>query len=348
MNWTPSISALLQGAVPPTSAASRSTLLALLALLFLALVFASLLCGSVWLRPSQFLAGDAIGAMARLILVDIRLPRLVLALLVGAALGLSGAALQGLTRNPLADPFLLGGSSGAAFGAVLAIYSGLANQFVAAAPLLGLAGAAAAMALTFVLGRGGGTVALILAGSAVSGLMIALMDLALNLARNSYAAYEISTWLLGSLADRSWSQVWLAAPFICAGGAILGLTGRSLDALSLGELQAESLGVDLDRLRTLILVGAALAVGAATAVSGVVGFIGLVAPHLVRPLLGHQPRRILWPSALAGAVMLLAADVAIRTLNAGMAQELKLGVVTTLVGTPFFFWLVIRLRRSAP
>lgn len=310
------------------------------------LALASLLCGAVWLRPAQLLGSDATAHMARLILIDLRLPRLVLALLIGGSLGLSGAVLQGLTRNPLAEPGLLGVSSGAALGAVLAIYFGLASRFIAAPQLLGLCGAGAAMATTFALGRGGGTLALILAGVAVTGLMSALTSLALNLAPNPYAATEIMNWLMGSLTDKSWSQVALATPFILAGSALLAMTGRSLDALSLGEAQAESLGVDLERLNLLALVGTALAVGAATAAAGAIGFVGLIAPHLVRPMMGHQPGRILWSSTIAGATLLLAADIATRLIRVG--PEIKLGVFTALVGTPFFFWLVVRLRKTAP
>jgi iron complex transport system permease protein len=315
-------------------------------LLLLALGVTSLLCGAVWLRPVQFVTTDPAGDMARLILFQVRLPRMILAMAIGATLGLSGAVLQGLTRNPLAEPGLLGVSAGAAFGAVLALYFGLAGRFAVALPLLGLGGALVAMVMTFALGRGGGTLALILAGAAVSALMGALISLALNLAPNPYAAFELTTWLMGSLDDRSWNQVWLAGPFMLAGCALLLTTARALDALSLGEVQAESLGVNLERLRLVALVGTALAVGAATAVSGIVGFVGLVAPHLVRPFVGYQPGRLLWPSAAAGAVLMLLADIVTRVVNLG--PELRLGVFTSLIGTPFFFWLVVRLRRSAP
>jgi iron complex transport system permease protein len=334
------------GALRRAAGRQRLIAAATLVLLLLALTVISLLCGTVWLRPSQFLGSDTTAHLARLILVDLRLPRLVLALLVGGTLGLSGAVLQGITRNPLAEPGLLGVSAGAAFGAVMAIYFGLAGSFAAATPLLGLCGAAVAMAMTFALGRGGGTLALILAGAAVSALMAALIALALNLAANPYAAFEIMTWLMGSLADKGWNQVWLAAPFILIGSALLALTGRSLDALSLGEVQAESLGVNLERLNILALLGTALAVGAATAVTGAIGFVGLAAPHLVRPAFGYQPGRLLWPSVLAGAALLLAADIATRLIRFG--PEIKVGVFTALIGTPFFFWLVVRLRRTAP
>ncbi|MGH6827394.1 MAG: FecCD family ABC transporter permease [Rhizomicrobium sp.] len=304
----------------------------------------SLLAGRVWLPPGEIVFRH--DPLALLIVADIRLPRTVLGLLIGASLGLSGAVLQGLTRNPLAEPALLGVSTGAALGAVIAIYFGISGIFGIAGPLLGLLGALAAALLTFGLGRGGGTITLILAGAAVSSLTAAGIALALNFAPNPYAAYEIMDWLLGSLADKSWTQVWLVLPFIVAGCLLLATTGRALDALSLGEAQAESLGVHLGRLRIAAVAGTALAVGAATAVAGAIGFIGLVAPHLARPFVGHQPSRILLPATLLGALLLLVADIAARLIHVG--PELKLGVFTSLVGTPFFFWLVVRLKRTSP
>jgi len=261
-------------------------------------------------------------------------------------LGISGAVLQGVTRNPLAEPGLLGVSAGAALGAIIAVYFGLATHFMSAAPLLGLVGALLASAVTFALGRGGGTITLVLAGAAVSALAAAGIAMALNLAPNPYAAYEIMTWLMGSLADRSWVHVLLVTPFILLGCAMLLFTARGVDALALGEAQAQSLGINMGRLYFLAVFGTALAIGASTAVTGVVGFIGLVAPHLMRPLLGHQPSRILLPAALSGALLLLFADIATRLIHVG--TELKLGVLTSLIGTPFFFWLVVRLRKTAP
>jgi iron complex transport system permease protein len=304
----------------------------------------SLLAGRVWLPPQEIL--NTHNELARLIVSDLRLPRTLLALLVGASLGLSGAVLQGLTRNPLAEPGLLGVSTGAALGAVLAIYFGVTLIAGVGGPLLGLVGALAACALTFGLGQGGGTITLVLAGAAVSSLTAAGIALALNFAPNPYAAYEIMNWLLGSLADKSWSQVWLILPFVLVGGALLATTGRALDALSLGETQAESLGINLTRLRIAAIAGTALAVGAATSVTGAIGFIGLVAPHLARPFVGHQPSRILLPATLGGALLLLIADIAARLIHVG--PELKLGVFTSLVGTPFFFWLVWKLKRTSP
>jgi iron complex transport system permease protein len=321
-----------------------ASLVALLAATFLA----SLLSGRIWLPVSEVWHGllSPDSSLASAIVLELRLPRAILALLVGAALGLSGAVLQGVTRNPLAEPGLLGVSAGAALGAVVAIYFGLALHFAAAAPVLGLLGALLASLLTFALGGGGGTISLVLAGAAVSSLAAAGISLALNLAPNPYAAYEIMTWLLGSLSDRSWLHVMLVTPFVLVGAGMLLATGRGLDALALGEAQAQSLGISLRRLYVFAIFGTALAIGASTAVTGAIGFIGLVAPHLVRPLFGHQPSRILVPAALVGAALLLVADIATRLIHVGV--EMKLGVLTSLIGTPFFFWLVVRLRKMAP
>ena len=308
---------------------------------------ASLFLGRVNIAPHQILDGlfSSDVNLARLVVVELRLPRTVLAILVGAALGLSGAVLQGLLRNPLAEPGLLGVSNGAALGAVISIYFSLSAVFSLATPLLGLVGALGAGAMTFALGRGG-TLSLILAGSAVSGLMTAFLAIALNFAPNPYAAFEMSIWMLGSLSQRSWDHILLAGPFIVAGLLVLSTLGRAIDALALGEQQAASLGIDLDRTRVLALLGVGLAAGAATSVTGSVGFIGLIAPHLVRPFVGYQPSRTLLPSALFGAALLLLADIGTRVLHT--SSELRLGVITSLIGTPFFFWLVVRLRRMAP
>lgn len=248
-------------------------LLPLLLALLIAASVGSLMAGTVWLRP-----GEVIGALAHpdtsltgLIIGEVRLPRLVLALLTGAILGLSGAVLQGLLRNPLAEPGLLGVSAGASLGAVIAIYYGFAASFTLAAPLFGLLGGFLTAGLALLLARSGGTLALILAGSAVSAIAAAGVSLSLNLAPNPYAAYEIMSWLMGSLTDRSWDHVQLAGPFIAVGAALLFTTARSLDALALGEAQAESLGVHVGRVRLIALIGTAMGVGAATAVAGAVG-----------------------------------------------------------------------------
>ncbi|MDB5496162.1 MAG: transporter permease, partial [Phenylobacterium sp.] len=268
--------------------------LALAALLLAAA--GSLLLGRVNLSPGELVGGllSPNANLAGLVVTELRLPRAVLAILVGASLGLSGAVLQGLLRNPLAEPGLLGVSNGAALGAVISIYFGLSHAFSLATPLLGLVGAMGAGALTFAFG-GRSTLTLILAGAAVSSLMSAFLAMALNFAPSPYAAYEMSVWMLGSLSERSWDHVLLAAPFIAVGLAILATMGRAVDALTLGDVQARSLGIDLDRTRVLALLGVGLAVGAATSVTGSVSFIGLVAPHLVRPFVGHQPSRTLLP-----------------------------------------------------
>ncbi|MBS0334393.1 MAG: iron ABC transporter permease [Proteobacteria bacterium] len=320
--------------------------LALIVLLLAAAFIGSVFVGRVELGPGAVLHGlTAPDSLAGLVVTELRIPRTVLAALVGAALGLSGAVMQGLLRNPLAEPGLLGVTNGAAVGAVVSIYFGLSQRFGLATPLLGMAGAMAAGTLTYALGRGS-SLSLILAGTAASSLMAAFLALALNFAPSPYAAYEMNVWMLGSLAEKSWDQVLLAGPFIAAGMAVLAGLGRAVDALALGEAQAESLGIGLDRTRLLTLLGVGLSVGAATSVTGAVGFIGLVAPHLVRPFVGHQPSRILLPSALLGSVLLICADIGTRLIHTN--TELRLGVLTALLGAPFFFWLVIRLRKTAP
>jgi iron complex transport system permease protein len=315
----------------------------LLGLVLLLLCGLSLLVGRSGLMWSS---GGTGSELWRLIVWELRLPRTLLALCCGAGLGLAGAVLQGYTRNPLAEPGLLGSSSGAALGAVLAIYTGMGLLWPMFVPLAGMAGAALATALTLVLGGGGGVMVLVLAGAAVAALLLAGVALVLNLAPNPYAAYEITQWMMGSLSDRGWDALLLAAPFTIAGLVVLAFSARALNALSLGEQQALSLGVNLQALRLRVLVGTALAVGATTAVTGAIGFIGLVAPHLMRHTTGHEPGRLLWPAALCGAVLLLAADVLARALP--FDQELKLGVLTALAGAPFFLRLVWRMKKVAP
>lgn len=282
---------------------------------------------------------------ADLILLEIRLPRTLLAILVGGGLGLTGAVLQGYLRNPLAEPGIIGIAGGAGLGAVLAIHSGASAAFVLALPLGGLLGAAIAMVGVLLLaGPRSGGLSLILAGVAISSLSSALISGVLALSRNPFAAVEIVFWLLGSLADRSLTHVWLAVPFIVAGSAMLLTSGTALDALTLGSDVAANLGIDQARLRLKIVTGATLVVGAATAVAGIIGFVGLVVPHLLRPLVGHVPSRLLPASLLGGAALLLAADLVLRIVTP--AGELRLGVVTALIGTPFFLWLVVRSRRE--
>jgi iron complex transport system permease protein len=320
----------------PSPILAPGALLGGLAVLALAAFLLSLAVG-----PSGLGLGG--GEAGRLILWEIRLPRALLGALVGSALGLAGAALQGYLRNPLAESSLIGVSGGAALGAVLAIHLGLSQALPLALPLGGLIGAAVAMlAVVALAGAGGGPVTLILAGLAVSSIATALISLALNLSQNPFASVEIVFWLMGSLADRSLTQVWLAGPPILAGAAVLLLLGRALDALTLGEDAARSLGVHIGRTRLALVAGTALAVGAATAVTGVIGFVGLLVPHVLRPLVGHRPGLLLPASALAGAIFLLAADIALRLAQPWV--DLRIGVLTALIGAPFFVWLVIKTR----
>ena len=323
----------------------RPGLTILLAVSMCAAFVGSLLVGPAGIGPVQVAEGLFGGQSEAVALVvqEVRLPRSLLGLMVGATLGLAGAALQGYLRNPLAEPGLIGVSAAAALGAVLTLYTGISSQFPLALPLGGMAGAVLAVLLVQVLaGREAGTLTLVLAGVAVTSFAAALTSLALNLAPSPFAALEIVFWLLGSLADRSMEHVYLAAPFMLLGWLMLGSLGRALDALTLGEDAARSLGFNLTAVRGRLILGTALAVGAATSVAGAIGFVGLVVPHLLRPLMGHRPGALMLSSALGGAVLTLLADIAVRAITPG--QELKLGVVTALVGAPFFFLLVVKTR----
>ncbi len=316
-----------------------------LVLLILVLGAGSILVGRVGLLslPDVWNAVTTPGSPYAVIVGELRLPRALLAIMLGFALGCGGAALQGLTRNPLAEPGLIGVSGGAALGAVLTFYSGLSASWGMALPWGGIAGAAVCVvALLALAGRSGDILSLIVAGVTLNILTGALTALALNFAPNPFAAYELMFWLMGSLADRSLDHVAMAAPFVIAGILLLLTTGRGLDALAIGEDAARSLGLSLGWLQLRLVGGCALCVGAAVAVCGSVGFVGLIAPHLVRALIGHRPGRLLLPSGLAGAVLVLVADIGIRLLPSG--PELRLGVATALAGAPFFLWLAIARR----
>lgn len=301
------------------------------------------------LFAASLLIGDGTFALPDgLILWQIRLPRALLAVLVGGGLGLSGAVLQGALRNPLADPGLLGITGTAGLGAVIAFYWGLAQHFAPALPAGGLigAGVGAALLLAFA-GRAPSGPSLILAGVAVSAIAAALLALALTLAPNPFALAEITFWLMGGLADRSLLHVALAAPPILIGAAILLMLGPGLDALSLGEDTAATLGVPVTRTLRLAAAGTALAVGAGAAVAGAIGFIGLVVPHLLRPWLGERPAALLPAAPLAGAALLLAADILVRVapLVLPLSAAPPVGVLTALLGAPF---VIIVARRAAP
>ncbi|CAI9120635.1 FecCD family ABC transporter permease [Brytella acorum] len=300
---------------------------------------------SAWHGLCDIMAGRS--SVAATIVGQLRLPRALLAVVIGGVLGCSGAALQGYLRNPLADPGVLGVSSGAALGAVCVFYTGLLRLSVVMLPLGGLIGALiAVMLLVGLVGRGGAVV-LLLAGAALSSLFAALTALTLNLVQNPYASFEIAHWLMGSLTDRTFQHVLICLPGSVVGLVLVASTGRALDALVLGEDVARSMGFILHGWRgvqTRLVLGVALAVGSCTAVSGAIGFVGLVIPHLLRPLTGYQPSRLLVPSFLGGAIMLLVADDAVRAFNWGV--ELQIGVLTALAGAPLFLYRVVTLRRS--
>lgn len=318
----------------------------------LGLAILVLFAGSLLVGPAQIGIGDSLRGLLdggnnpiALVMWEIRLPRALLAVMIGASLGLAGAAMQGYLRNPLAEPGLIGISGAAALGAVLAIHTGLSAGFALGLPLSALAGALGAVLLIMVLaGPRGTSLTLILAGIAVSALAAALTSLVLNLSPNPFAASEIVFWMMGSLADRSMTHVWLALPFTLLGWVLLAGLGRGLDALTLGEDAAQAMGIPINRLRVQLVVGTACVVGAGTAVAGAIGFVGLVVPHILRPLVGARPSRLLWASGLGGAVMLLAADIAVRVVLP--TQDLKLGVLTALVGAPLFLHLILKLRRE--
>jgi iron complex transport system permease protein len=318
-----------------------------LTILVIVLLIASLSIGYTPLDLKQA-AGDVLAGrntLGALILVELRLPRALLGVMVGFSLGMTGAAMQGLMRNPLAEPGIIGVSGAAALGAVITFYFGLAGVFSLALPLGGIAGAFAATFLLLALaGRGAGTMTLILAGVAINSCAAALTDLALNLSPNPYAVTEIVFWLMGSFSDRSLPNIWLAAPLMAIGWGLIAISGPALDALTLGEETATSLGVNLPRLRLQLIAGTALAVGSAVAVTGAISFVGLVVPHLLRPLVAHRPGRLLLVSGLGGAVLTLAADIGVRLLP--VQPELNLGVVTALIGAPFLFSLIFRMRRE--
>lgn len=302
----------------------------------------SLLAGQVWLDPFAPGASNAV-----IILGELRAPRAALALIIGAGLGASGAAMQGYLRNPLADPGLFGVAPTAAFGAVLALALGLGVLL----PLAALAGAAAAMAALGLIAGGGtsgsggqdSTTLFALAGLMLASLSGALTSLIISLAPNPFALSEIVTWLMGSLESRSWHDVALAAPPTALGLALLLRAGPALDALTLGEETARSLGVDPARLLRLMVLATGLVVGAGVAAAGIIGFVGLVVPHLLRPFTDQRPSSLIVPSALGGALLLLLADCLCRLLPLA-GGELRIGIALSLLGAPFFLRLLLKLR----
>ncbi len=325
----------------------------LFAALLIVLLPLSLLAGRVWIDPFA----QTQGANSALILMELRLPRAILAIVIGAGLGAAGAAMQGYLRNPLADPGLFGIAPMAALGAVTSFWiAGLVPASLAAfsLPAFALGGAALAMALLALIagrsvsdgraGAGGGIALFTLAGLMIASLAGALTALAITMSPSAFAMSQIVLWLNGAITDRSWADVWIAAPLTAMGIAVLMFAARSLDALTLGEEAARSLGMDPQRLLILLVLGVGLTVGSGVAVAGIIGFVGLVVPHLVRPLTDRLPSSLLLPSALAGACLVLIADSAVRI--APFVTELRLGIALALIGAPFFLWLLIRMRRG--
>jgi iron complex transport system permease protein len=330
-----------------TGLRKRPGIVPVLTALVLLLCVISLGVGPVSMSPADVLAAFSAGADSahRIIILEIRLPRMVLALAIGGILGLSGAAMQGLLRNPLAAPSLFGAPQTAAFAAVATISLGLNDTLSFGLPVAAIAGAFLSVFLLLaVAGRNGSLLLLILSGMAISSLAGAGTALAMNLAPNPFAALEIAFWLLGSLEDRSLRHVMLALPFILPAAILLMSQRSAFRVLALGEEAAQSLGVDVGRLRLIVIFGVALGVGPSVAVAGTISFIGLVAPHLMRPFVRHDPARLLLPSALAGSVLLLAADIAVRIIPA--TTDIKVGVLTSIIGVPFFLYLILRERRS--
>lgn len=311
-----------------------------LAVALLVAMALTLAAGKVWIPLHDWWSGD----LASLIILELRLPRILLGATIGAALGMAGAVMQGYLRNPLADPGLFGVSASAALGAVCSLYFGYAISAVLL-PLFALAGAGTGMALLAMLaGRSGSIILFALAGMILNSLSGSLTSLLISLAPTPFASSEIVTWLMGALTDRSWDDVQVAVPVMVAGMLVLATTARSLDALTLGEQAARSLGVDIGRLQWLVVLGVGLTVGASVAAAGIIGFVGLIVPHLVRPLVGNRPSAVLLPSALAGALLLVVADALVRVLPS--ASELRLGIAMSLLGAPFFLALLYRMRRE--
>ncbi len=312
----------------------------LLILLLIAGFFLSLSAGKTWIAPADWFANNANGW----IMAELRLPRALLGAAIGAVLGLSGAVLQGYLRNPLADPTVVGVSSSAALGGVTAIFFGMAawpyGIFACA-----MVGAGASVLLLAVLsGRGAGPLGFLLGGMVLSTLAGSLTAFLISISSNPYATSEIISWLMGAITDRTMDDFIRALPFMALGGALLFATARSLDALTLGEAGARSIGVNLGRLRGLVIAGVGLSVGAAVAVSGVVGFVGLIVPHVMRSYFGERPSGILLPSAMGGAILTLVADSITRLMPG--PSEIRLGIVMAILGAPFFIAILMRQRRG--
>jgi len=279
----------------------------------------------------------------RIVIWEIRLPRALAAYVVGAALGASGAALQGLLRNPLAEPGVLGVTATASLSATFALYYGFAASSPYLLPVYAIAGALVATALLAAAAmRIKSVVTLILLGVGLSSFSAAAMSLMLNLAPNPFSLADMINWLLGSVANRSFEDLKVVMPFVVSGMAILFFSRRGLSALTLGEEAASGIGLNLSRQRIAVVLGAGLATGASVALAGAIGFVGIVAPHIIRPVVAYDPARSLLPSAMLAGLILVVADIGVRLLPT--ATELKLGVVAAIIGAPAFIWIAVSRR----
>jgi iron complex transport system permease protein len=309
--------------------------------------------------PAHISVADVVGALGRrlsghvdlsrshdIVVVDVRLPRALVGFVAGGALAVAGAALQGLFRNPLAEPGVIGISSGASLGAVLAIYFHLARRAVWLLPACAFLGAATDAVLVFLIaahqGRGRVfTATLLLVGVAVMALNVSLTTFVLSISLASYdVGREVMYWLLGGLEGRTWDHLLLSAPAILIGTVVIAAHARDLDALLLGEVSAQSVGVDVPRVRLRLVLATALVVGAAVAVAGPIAFVGLLVPHLLRLAAGASHAGLVPLSFLGGGVFLVIADVIARTVS----TDLPIGVVTAVVGAPLFLVLLVRRR----
>jgi iron complex transport system permease protein len=320
-----------------------SPLNALLVMCSLVAIGAACLIGSTAIDPSRMLAALLGGGSAgdQIVLWQIRLPRALAAFVVGAVLGMSGAALQGLLRNPLAEPGVLGVSACAALGAAFILNFGLAGSNALLLPFAAIGGALlATLLLAVAAARINSTVTLLLIGVGLSSFATALIALLMNLAPNPFTLADMINWMLGSVANRSLEDILRAGPFLFLGIVCLLFARRGLSALTLGEEAAIGVGVDLPRVRLLTVIGAGICTGAAVSIAGAIGFVGIVAPHLVRPWVGHDPASLLVPSALLAGLLLVIADIGVRLISTNI--EMNLGVVVALIGAPAFVWIASR------
>ena len=315
--------------------------------LTLVVLFLACLLGSTALPMERVLAAlSGNGSVGDTLVVwQIRLPRALCGFAVGAALGASGAVLQGLLRNPLAEPGVLGVSACASLGAVIALYYGFAASWAYAMPLAAIVGALLATGLIAAATLyTQSVVTLILIGVGLSSFAGAAMSFMLNFAPSPFTLADMVNWMLGSVANRSFADLWLVAPFMMVGYLLVFRMRRGLSALTLGEEAAVGIGLNLTRLRLAVVLGAGLLAGAAVALAGAIGFVGIVAPHFVRPLVHHDPARTVLPAALLGGLLVLVADIVVRVLPS--VTELKRGVVAALLGAPVFVWIAMRRRGS--